>query len=166
MSCLRVTDVNAVQQDGDLFVVAAAHTHIGLCTDGTALSHIHAHSQFQQIVYTLYCRRLNIVARQYRYHSHLLTLRQRRSRSHHTHPFEHHLSVCADRVCRYQLHVRADAVGGSMRQRSHTQYTDNDLTSQTREQRVALVGEVRKLQNTALVENWFVHCYILKQVQK
>ena len=69
MSRLRVADVDAVQQNRYLLACASSDAYIRLGTDGSALAHIHANSHLQQIVNTLYWRRLNILAAQYSDHS-------------------------------------------------------------------------------------------------
>ena len=157
MSRLRVADVDAVEQDGYLFAVAAAYAHVGLCSEWPSLAHIYSRYIFQQVVDTLYWRRLNVLAAQYSYHSRLLTQRQRRSRSHHVHLLKHHLSAAQGGVGGYLVGLNAHSCCRSVLQGCHTEYTDNHLSSQTCKQGIALVRELLKLQNTALVENWFVH---------
>ena len=70
---LRVADVDAVEQDGDLLLRAASDAHVRLGSDGSTLADIHACGVLQKVVNTLYWRRLNIVTRQYSYHSRCLT---------------------------------------------------------------------------------------------
>ena len=52
-----------------LLACASSDAYIRLGTDGSALAHIHANSHLQQVVNTLYWRRLNLVAAQYGDHS-------------------------------------------------------------------------------------------------
>ena len=44
MPCLRITDVDAVEQDCNLLAGAASDTDIRLGTDGTTLTNVNAHS--------------------------------------------------------------------------------------------------------------------------
>ena len=69
VSCLRVADVDAVEEDCDLFVVAATYAHVGLRSNWSALTDINACGVFQQIVNTLHWSRLNVGTFQYSYHS-------------------------------------------------------------------------------------------------
>ena len=46
MACLRVADVDAVEQDDDLFLSAASDGDVGLCTNRTALADIDAYGEF------------------------------------------------------------------------------------------------------------------------
>ena len=72
VSRLRITDVDAVQQDGNLLTAAASDANVRLGTKGTALTDVNAYGIFQQVVNTLYWRRLNILATQYSDHSRCL----------------------------------------------------------------------------------------------
>ena len=81
MSRLRVTDVNAIEQDGYLLARTASDAHVRLSTDRTALAHVHANRHLQQIVNTLYWRRLNILAAQYSDHSRSLSQGKRCART-------------------------------------------------------------------------------------
>ena len=47
MSRLRVTDVDAVQQNGYLFLRAATNAHVRLCTDDSPLAYVHAYDRLQ-----------------------------------------------------------------------------------------------------------------------
>ena len=72
MPRLRVADIDAIEQDGNLFAATAPDTDIRLRTDRAALAHVDAAGHLQQVVNTLYWRRLNVFARQYSDHSHCL----------------------------------------------------------------------------------------------
>ena len=85
MPSLCITDVDAVEEDGDLLGVAAADAYIGQGSQRTFLPDIDSGGIFQQIIYTLYRRRLDILTAQYSYHSRLLTDCQRCARSRHVH---------------------------------------------------------------------------------
>jgi len=82
---LRVAEVDAIEQDGDLLLGAASDADVGLCTNGTALADIDAYGEFQQIVNTLYGSLLNVGTFQYSDHFRSLTLGQGRSRPGDTH---------------------------------------------------------------------------------
>ena len=129
MARLRVADVDAVKQNRDLFVVATAHTDVGLGTDGPSLSDIDAYGVLQQIVNTLHRRRLNVLAAQYSYHSRLLTKGQRRPRTGDLHLVER-LLPAVNRVRGHLGHVVADAVGLRVGQRSNAQRADENLSAQ------------------------------------
>lgn len=75
--CLRVTNINTIEQNCDLLIIAASDADIGLRANGTTLSNIHTGDVFQQIVNTLHWRTLNFFVVQYSYHSRRLTSRQR-----------------------------------------------------------------------------------------
>ncbi len=62
MTRLRITDINAIEQDSNLLTRTASDTDIRLCTNRSSLTDIHAYGVFQQIINTLYWRRLNLVA--------------------------------------------------------------------------------------------------------
>ena len=47
MSGLRVADVDAVEQNGYLFVCASSDAHVCLGTDGASLAYIHAYGHLQ-----------------------------------------------------------------------------------------------------------------------
>ena len=92
---LRIADVDAVQQDGYLLAAAATDADIRLGTQRTALPDVNAYGIFQQIVNTLYWRRLNILAAQYSDHSRGLSKGKRCARARDLEVVERHLLVGA-----------------------------------------------------------------------
>lgn len=50
VTCVRAGNVDAVEQNGELVFCAAIHTDVGLDAETSALAHIHACCQFQQVV--------------------------------------------------------------------------------------------------------------------
>ena len=78
VSRLRVADVDAVEQDSHLLVVASADADVCLRANGSSLSHIHSCNIFEQVVNTLHWSRLNIALLQYSNHSRSLTFGQGR----------------------------------------------------------------------------------------
>ena len=97
MARLRVTDIDAVEQQDNLFGGAASDRDVSLGSDGASLAYVYANGVFQQIVNTLYGGLRNIAAIQYSYHSRSLTLRQGRPRACHADFLEHHLARCRHR---------------------------------------------------------------------
>ncbi len=158
MARLRVTDVDAVEQQNNLFGSAASYRDIRLCTNRSSLTDIHANGVFQQVVNTLYGCLRNIGTVQYSYHSRSLTLCQGRPRACHTDLLEHHLAGCRHR-CRVRYHrIGADALGRGVGQRGYGEHATHHLSAQTGKKRVALVSELSEHEHRALhVESWFVH---------
>ena len=107
---LWVTDIDAIQQDDDLFGCTASDGDIRLSANGSSLSDIHAYGEFQQVVNTMYGRLRNLCTVQYSYHSRSLTFRQGCPGASYTHLFEHHLAGRRHR-CRVCHHgIRADTL--------------------------------------------------------
>ena len=163
MTCLRVADVDSVEQNSYLLVVAAPYANVGLCSYRTTLPHIDGYELLQQVVYTLYRRRLNILSAQYSYHSRLLTLGQRCSRARHAHLFQLHLSLVQGRIGRHLVGIYAYSGCRCVLQRGHAERADDDFLAKTGEEGITFSGEVGELQHSALVESWFVHDVIEKK---
>ena len=160
---LRVTDINAVQQQDNLFGSTASNGNVRLSTNRSSLTDIHANGVFQQIVNTLYRCLRNICTVEYSYHSRSLTLRQGCPRACHAHFFEHHLAGRCHRcrVCHHRM--GADALGRGVGQRGHREHTAHHLPTQTGEKRIALVSELSEHEHRPLhVESWFVHLFFIK----
>ena len=157
MSCLCITDIDAIEEDCDLFRVASTYTYVGQNAQRTFLSDVNSDGIFEQIIYTLYWSGLNIFTTQYSYHSRLLTDSQWCTRSSDAHFIHHHTLTGCCRVAFNLVSLNAYAFGSGMLQGSNTQYTNQNLFSKNRKQGIAVVGEVLKLQNTALLKCWFVH---------
>ena len=110
MTRLWITDVDAIEQDDDLFARTASDRDVGLGTNRASLTDIDAYGVLQQIVNTLYGSLRNIGTIQYSDHSRSLTSRQGRPGASHTDLLELHLAccchgsgVCYDRICRDTL---------------------------------------------------------------
>src|SRR5574344_2515701 len=73
MARLRITDIDGIKHDCHLLVITPRSEEISLSSNGSSLSHVYAYGILQQIIYTLYRRRLNFLTTQYSYHSRLLT---------------------------------------------------------------------------------------------
>ena len=161
VACLRVADVDAVEQEDDLFGSTSTDTDVSLCTNGSTLADIDAYGVLQQIVNTLYGSLRNIGTFQYSYHSRSLTTRQGRPGARHRDFLQQHLArrrggsrVADDRGCRNTL-CRGE------RERGYRQDAAHHFTPQTGKQRVALVPEMMEHEDWALhVECWFVHVVI------
>ena len=69
VTCLRIADVDAVKQDGDLLLGSSPDSNVSLRANGPSLADIYSCRILEQIVNTLYWRRLNVLAAQYSYHS-------------------------------------------------------------------------------------------------
>ena len=169
MSRLRVADVDAVQQDGYLLARTASDAHVRLSTDRTALAHIHANRHLQQIVNTLYWRRLNLLAAQYSDHSRSLPQCKRCARTRYLDFVERSLLVRLFVVARL-LRLGADVVccsTGTLQCRN-AQHADGDDASQTGKQGISLPCKLSEAEGLALIENWFVHIFIVveKKAQK
>ncbi len=156
MTCLWVSDANTIEQHVYLLIVATPYADVGLRSQGTSLPYVHASDVFQQVIHTLYWRRLNLLTAQYSYHSRLLTKCQRRSRSSDTHlielPFDakDRIGINAIRLCRDAIYIRISEC-------CHTQRTHDNLLTQACEKCVSLVHESTEHEYAALVENRFVH---------
>ena len=129
MPCLRVADVNAVEQDSDLLIVAASDTDVGLRSNRSTLADVYAYGIFQQIVNTLYRCRLNVGPLQHSDHSRLLTSGQRRTRAGHVDLLEPHFAACLGGVGLDGFN--ADAVGLGIGQGGHAQRPNEHFTTQT-----------------------------------
>ena len=142
VSCLRVADVDAVEQDSDLLAVAASDAHVSLRSNRSTLPDIHACGIFQQIVNTLHWRRLYIGSFQYSYHSRSLGACQRCLRTANGHLVERHLAVGlgGNGVCCHLSY--ADASGTGVLQRGNAEHTHQYLTSKTSKQRVAFASKM------------------------
>ena len=159
MARLRVTDIDAVEQQDNLFGGAASDRDVSLGSDGASLAYVYANGVFQQIVNTLYGGLRNIAAIQYSYHSRSLTLGQWRSRSRNTHLFQHHFAGGSGR-CRVRNHrFRTHTLGRCVCKCRYRQHATYHLSAQAAEERVPLVSEVTEHQGGApQTEFWFVHC--------
>ena len=151
---LRVTDIDAVQQEDDLFGSTASNGDVRLSTNRSSLTDIHADGVFQQIVNTLYGSLRNVGTVQYCDHSCSLTFRQGRPRAGHTDLLELHLAGCCHgcRVCHHR--VCADTLRRGVSQRGHREHAAHHLSAQTAEQRVALVTEMSEHEHLALIKSW------------
>ena len=78
MTRLWITDVDAIEQDDDLFAGTTSDGDVCLGTNRASLTDIDADGVFQQIVNTLYGSLRNIGTVQYSDHSRSLTSRQGR----------------------------------------------------------------------------------------
>ena len=125
VSRLRVSDVYPVEQDGDLFRVAAADAHVGEGSQWSLLPYVDTCDILQQVVNTLYRRRLDVLAAQYSYHSRLLTLRQWRSRSHDIHALQGYVAS-PERVGNDVVIVGHRGSRCTL-QRRHAEYADDNL---------------------------------------
>ena len=153
MPGLRVTDVDAVEQDRDLLVGSASHTDVGLRSNGASLADINAYGVLQQIVNTLYRRRLNVPAVQYSYHSRSPACAKRCARPGDFYVIEQYSFLS----CQARGRVGHTLYGACFRSRCvvecrHAECSDNDLTSHTSEKCIPLVRELRELLGSALVE--------------
>ena len=109
MACLRVADVDAVEQDGDLLLCSSPDANVGLRSNRSTLTDIDSCCIFEQIVNTLYRRRLNVLAAQYSDHSRRLPQGKRSTRPGDFHVVERHLIMRL--VFFGKLCPDADAVG-------------------------------------------------------
>ena len=154
---LRVADVDAVEQHGNLLAASSADTDVGEGSHRAFLSDVGSCHEFQHVVNTLYRCRLNLVAAQYSDHSRLLTLGQRRSRS----PHFHHLQLsCGGHHCGVGtglVGVGADTGSLGVGQCGNTQGTHKHFAAEHTEERVALVAEPFELEGLAPDHEWFVH---------
>ena len=128
MARLRITDIDTIKQDCHLLVITPAYTDISLSSNGSSLSHVYAYGILQQIIYTLYRRRLNFLTTQYSYHSRLLTLCQRCPGAHNAH-FVQGLSVADSRVSAHLVGTGTHTLCAGMSQRSDTQCTHEHLSA-------------------------------------
>ena len=131
MARLRVTDIDAVEQQDDLVLGTASDGDVCLCTNGPSLTDIHAYSVFQEIVNTLYWCLRNVCAIQYSDHSRSLTLCQGRPRAGDCHLLEHHLAGCrgGGGVCHDG--IRRDTLRRGVGQRGYGEHATYHLSSQT-----------------------------------
>ena len=83
--------------------------------------------------------------------------RKRRSRSRHLDLVQLH-RIESHRVVG-QIDARAYAIRLGIGQGGHAQYTDEHLTSQTREQRIGPAGKLMEPQHLTLIECGLIHKY-------
>ena len=157
MPSLRVADVYAVKQDGDVLAGASAYADVGLCPDRASLPDIHACSILEQVVNTLHRGSGNLVAPEYVYNSRRMASCQRRARSRNVHLVEHHGLTGRLHSAVHLLYPGAYAVGLGIGKSGNTKRADKHLSAQARKERIALVAETRELKAFTLVENCFVH---------
>ena len=153
MSRLRIADIDAVEQYCNLLGCAAPYADVGLRTQWSPLSDIHACGVFHQIVNTLYWRLRNLLTVQYRYHSRRLPDGKRSARARDFHAIEHHLPVDLPGSGIHLVGIRTHPVSLRISERGHAEYTDKYHLSQTSKECIALVAELLELQGFALVEN-------------
>ena len=70
---LRIADVDAVEQNCDLLLCSSPDAYVCLRANGPSLADVHPCCILEQIVNTLYRRRLNVLAAQYSDHSRRLS---------------------------------------------------------------------------------------------
>ena len=160
MPRLWVADVDAVQQDCDLLAGAAPYADVGLCSNWSALTDIDACCILQQIVNTLYWRRLNFLAAQYSDHSRCLPQCKRCARSRDLYVLQGRFLVGLGGVSDGIANHSGSFVGGgdgSGFYRCYAQYTDGNHASQTGKECIALPRKLAEAECLALVEIWFVH---------
>ena len=153
VSSLWVTDVDAVEQNNYLLIVASTDADVSLGTNGSPLSDIHSSHILEQVIDTLYWRSLNVAAIQYGYHSHSLTLGQGRPRAGDAHLVERQFAVGlgSDGVGgqRFNTHT----VGLGIGECGHAEGSDEHLASETGKQRIALASETAEHHGLAPVGN-------------
>ena len=141
VTALRVADINAVEQDCDLFVVASTDADVGLRSNWSTLADIHSCGVFQQIINTLHRRSLNVATLQYSYHSRCLVAGHRSSRPHDAHLVESHLAVGLGGNGVGGDRAYAHALGTCVRQGGYAQCADDHLASKTGKKRVTLASK-------------------------
>ena len=154
---LRVADVNAVEQYGDVLARTSPDAYVRLCPYGTALADVHAHGILQQVIHTLRRRGGNLVASKHSYNPRHAASCQRCPRGRHVHFAQHDGAhrVCRPRAVKVCAHAHAVCLGVS--QGGNAQRPYKHLAAKAREQGVTLAAEMLELEALALVENCFVH---------
>ena len=142
VTCLRVTDVNAVEKDGNVLARALADADVGLRTHRSALAYVHAYGVFEQVVDTLCWRGGNVLAAQHSYNSRRPAGGQRRARGGDVHFVEHDGARGVGHAQSVEVSANTDAVGLGVSQRSHAERPYEHLAAETREKGVPAAAEV------------------------
>ena len=154
MSCLRVADVDAVEQYGYLLLVSAADADVGLCTDWSALPYVYACRIFKQVVNTLHRGSLNVFLLQYSNHSCRLPMGKRSTRASYSHFIERNLAMCSQAVSFSHDRLCADAVCLGIGEGGNAECAYNHFLAQTSEESIALASEVFEL-------HWRARCLLV-----
>ena len=118
---LRVVDVHAVEQDGNLVKGAPADGEVCLYAHRATLAHVDACGILQEVVYTLHGRAFNRGAVQYSHHSRRFLVGQRHPGAGHFDALHHHFAVgqVVFRLCRHRLRVGKRQGGDGQRADDH-----------------------------------------------
>ena len=146
MPRVGIGNVDAVEQNGELVFGAPVHTDVRLDAEASALPHIHASREFQQVVDGVGTRRLDVLSVNHLHEAHRLVGRQGGECAHHLGTIQRQFYLILLVVGRGRRltegHDGRSRIGACDSQCGDTQHTDAHLSHQTEEDGIAVSGEV------------------------